>query len=71
MSFKEVLSELPRLTVDQRQMLVRCAVELDDKALASKDEALVEQRLAAHRRYPKSAISLEEMERRLRSRFAK
>jgi hypothetical protein len=71
MSFNEVLAELPLLTVDQRQLLVRRAVELDDQELAPADEALVEQRLAEHRRAPKSAIPLKEMETRLRSRFVK
>jgi hypothetical protein len=71
MSFSEVLAELPSLTVDQRQLLVRRAVELDDHGLAPEDEALVENRLADHRRNPKSAVPLNVMEEKLRSRFAK
>jgi len=71
MSFNEVLAELPLLTVDQRQLLVRRAVELDDQELAPADEALVEQRLAEHRSAPKSAIPLKEMETRLLARFVK
>jgi hypothetical protein len=71
MSFNEVLAELPLLTVPQRQLLVRRAVELDDQGLAPEDEAVVEKRLAEHRRDPQSAVPLEEMEKRLRSRFAK
>ena len=71
MSFNEVLAELPLLTVPQRQLLVRRAVELDDQGLAPEDEALVEERLAEHRRDPQSAVSLEVMEKRMRSRFTK
>ncbi len=71
MSFNEVLAELPLLTVPQRQLLVRRAVELDDPGLAPADEAEAEKRLAEHRRDPQSAVSLEVMEKRLRSRFAK
>lgn len=71
MSFNEVLAELPLLTVNQRQLLVRRAVEMDDQELVPEDEALVEQRLAEHRRAPKSAVPLKEMETRLRSRFDK
>jgi hypothetical protein len=71
MSFKEVLAELPLLTVSQRQLLVRRALELDERGLAGEDEVVVEQRLADHRRDPKSAVPLEVMEKRLRSRFAK
>ena len=67
MSFNEVLAELPLLTVPQRQLLVRRAVELDDQGLSQEDEAIVETRLAEHRRNPQSAVPLEVMEKRLRS----
>lgn len=69
MSITEVLHELPALTVSERQLLVRRAVELDEPALSPGDEALVEERLADHRRNPGSAVSLEEMNARLRGRL--
>lgn len=69
MSFNEVLAELPSLTMEQRQLLMRRALELDDLPLSPAEEALVEQRLAEHRRNPQAALSLEEMEKRLRARF--
>jgi uncharacterized protein Smg (DUF494 family) len=69
MSFNEVLAELPSLTFDQRQLLVRRALELDEQELAPEDETVVEQRLADHRRDPSSAVPLSEMEARLRARF--
>jgi hypothetical protein len=71
MSFNEVLAELPSLTLPQRQMLVRRAVELDDQGLEPEVEAVVEKRLAEHRRDPQSAVPLEVMEKRLRSRFTR
>ena len=71
MSFSEVLAELPALTVSERQMLVRRALELDDPALSGEDEAVVERRLADHRRNPASAVPLHEMKTRLRSRSGK
>ena len=71
MSFKDVLAKLPSLSVDERQLLVRRALELDDPGLSPQDEALVEQRLAAHRQNPASSVSLDEMKSRLRSRFRK
>jgi hypothetical protein len=71
MSFNEMLAELPSLTLPQRQLLVRRAVELDDRGLAPEDEAVVEKRLAEHRRDPQSALPLEVIEKRLRSRFTK
>ena len=69
MSFNEVLAELPSLTVEQRQLLIQRAMEIDDLPLSPAEEALVEQRLAEHRRNPQAAVSLEEMEKRLRARF--
>ncbi len=71
MSFTEVLQELPVLTVAERQLLVRRALELDEAGLSAEDEALVEQRLADHRRNPCSAVPLDEMKARLRSLFGK
>jgi hypothetical protein len=67
MSFAEVLQELPSLTFEQRQLIVRRAMELDDAGLLPADEALIESRLAAHHAAPDSAIPLAEMKRRLRS----
>ncbi|HEY1170082.1 MAG TPA: hypothetical protein VGH19_01825 [Verrucomicrobiae bacterium] len=66
MSFTQVLEELPALTVEQRQMVIRRALELDEPVLSQADEALVEARLEAHRRDPKSSLSLEEAKARLR-----
>ena len=71
MSFAEVLQELPSLTLSQRQLLIRRALDLEDPALAPADEAVIEQRLAEHRKNPKSAVPLETMKARLRSRFKK
>lgn len=69
MSFTDVLHELPALTVSERQLLVRRALELDDAGLAAEDEAIVERRLAEHRQNPGSAVPLDEMKVRLRARF--
>jgi putative addiction module component (TIGR02574 family) len=71
MSFAEVLQELPALTLNERQMLVRRALDLDEPALSQADEMLVEKRLGAHRKNPASAVPLEEMKSRLRSQFKK
>jgi hypothetical protein len=71
MSFTEVLEELSALTAGQRQVLIRRALELDEPSLAPADEALVEERLAAHRQNPASSVPLHEMKKRLRSPFVK
>jgi Arc/MetJ-type ribon-helix-helix transcriptional regulator len=68
MSFTEVLEELPGLTLEQRQLLIRRALELDEPSLTPQDEALAEERLAKHRQNPESAVPLETMKARLRSR---
>jgi hypothetical protein len=66
MSFNEIIAELPRLTFEERQILIRRALELDDPPLSAADEELVEERLAQHHSDPSSSISLDEMKRGLR-----
>ncbi len=67
MSFAQVLEELPALTVEQRQVLIRRALELEDSPLSTDEEVLVEARLTAQRENPASSVPLDEMKRRLRS----
>lgn len=69
MSFQELLAELPSLTVEQRQLLMRRAVELDDPALSPAEERLIEERLAEYRRDPATGLSLDEIEKRIRARM--
>ena len=68
MSFNEVIDELPRLTFEERQILIRRALELDDPPLSAADEELVELRLAEHHSDPGSSLPLTELKDRLRSR---
>lgn len=68
MSITQVLKELPGFTFEQRQLLVRRALELDQPPLSETDEALVERRLAAHRTAPGSSVPLGAMKDRLRNR---
>jgi len=68
MSFNEV-AELPHLTFEERQILIRRALELDDPPLSAADEELVEGRLAEHHADPTSSVPLDEMKRRLRQRY--
>ncbi|HMH42993.1 MAG TPA: hypothetical protein VK557_05885 [Pyrinomonadaceae bacterium] len=67
MSLDEVIAELPRLTFEERQILIRRALELDDSPLSAADEELVEERLAAHHDDPGSSIPLDELKSHLRS----
>ena len=71
MSFAQVLEELRTLTVEQRQILVRRALELEDPPLRSEEESLVERRLAAHHKTPASSVPLDEFKKRLRRRSSK
>lgn len=68
MSFTKVLEEISNLTFEQRQLLIRRAIELDDLPLSESEAALVEQRLAEHHADPDSSIPLDEFKVRLRSR---
>jgi putative addiction module component (TIGR02574 family) len=67
-SFSEVLAELPGLTVSERQLLIRKALDLDEGGLSLRDEMVVEKRLEDHHRDPASAVPLDEMKARLRSK---
>jgi putative addiction module component (TIGR02574 family) len=70
MSLTEIIAELPALSIADRQLLIRRTLDLDDPMLSAEDEAEIERRLAEHRLAPDSAILLDEMRARLRSRFA-
>ena len=68
MSFNEVLAELPRLSFEERQILIRRALELDDSPLPAADEELVEKRLTEHHAEPTSSIPLDKLKHHVRSR---
>jgi hypothetical protein len=70
MSFSEVLAELPKLTLSERQLLIRRALELEEPELSAEEMSLVENRLADYHRNPQSSVSLEEMKARVRSRVS-
>jgi len=67
MTITQVLDELPEFTFEERQLLIRRAIELDDPPLSEAEEALIETRLAAHHANPGSSIPLEDMKARLRT----
>lgn len=68
MSLSQVLDALPAFTFEERQLLVRRVIELDDPPLSEADETLVESRLAEHHLNPTSSLPLEKLKERLRSR---
>ena len=68
MSLSQILDELPAFTFEERQLLIRRAIELDDPSLSEVHEALVEARLADHYSNPTSSLPLETVKKRLRSR---
>ena len=67
MSLTQVLEALPDFTFEERQLLIRRVIELDDPPLSDEEETLVETRLAAHHADPTSSLSLEQLKERLRS----
>lgn len=70
MSFAQVLEELPRFTVVERQELLRNVLELDDEGLSDSELALVDQRLAAYQADTSRAVRAEAMVGRIRARFS-
>ncbi|MEI7864104.1 MAG: hypothetical protein WCI38_01940 [Chthoniobacterales bacterium] len=70
MSFAQVIKELPRFTVAERQELLRNVLELDDEMLSDSEVALVEQRLAAYQADTARAVAAETMAERIRARFS-
>jgi len=68
MSLSQVLKALPAFTFEERQLLVRRVIELDDPPLSEGDERLVESRLAAHHLDPSSSVPLETLKEHLKSR---
>ena len=66
MIIAQILDELPGFTFEERQLLIRRALELDDPPLSDADEALIEARLAAHHADPNSSIPLDDVKARLR-----
>jgi hypothetical protein len=66
MSFQELLAELPSLTVEQRQLLMRRMVELDERVLSPTEERLVEERRAEYLQNPSSVLNLEQVVREVR-----
>ena len=68
MSLSQVLKALPDFTFEERQILIRRVIEIDDPPLSESDEVLVESRLAAHRSNPTSSLPLETLKEPLRSR---
>ena len=68
MSLSQVLEALPGFTVEERQLLIRRAIELDDLPFSEADETLVDSRLADHHLDATSSLPLEVLKERLRSR---
>ena len=68
MSLSQILDALPAFTFEERQLLVRRVIELDEPPLSDSDETLVESRLAVHHSNPTSSLPLETLKERLRSR---
>jgi hypothetical protein len=67
MSLTQILEALPEFTFEERQILIRRVIELDDPPLSEVDEK-VESRLAAHHIDPLSSLPLDVIKKQLRSR---
>jgi hypothetical protein len=70
MSFAQVLEELPRFSVAERQELLRNVLELEEDGLSDTELALVEQRLVAYQANSSRAVPADVMEEKVRKRFS-
>ena len=68
MSLSQIIKALPTFTFEERQLLVRRVIELDDPPLSEADEKLVESRLAAHHLDPSSSLPLKTLKEHLKTR---
>jgi len=68
MSLSQVLEALPTFSFEERQLLIRRVMDIDEPSLSDADETLVETRLAAHRSNPSSSLPLKTLKERLQSR---
>ena len=71
MSLSQILEALPEFTFEERQLLVRRVIELDEPPLTEADERIVESRLAAHHLDPSSSLPLETLKEHLNYRRKK
>jgi putative addiction module component (TIGR02574 family) len=75
MSKTDILTELPKLSPDERREILDKIWELDggdwldSGELTDAERVLVEQRLAEHEANPDAAVPWDEVEARLRQRF--
>ena len=76
MSKTEILEELPKLTSEERHEIRLELAELDgdgwlddDAPLTEEQKALIESRIEAHEKNPKTAIPWEELKARLNRRL--
>jgi len=76
MSKTEILEELPKLTSEERYEIRLKLAELDgddwlddDDPLTDKEKALIESRIQAHEKNPKTAVPWEDVKARLDRRM--
>ena len=69
MNLNQILEALPAFTFEERQLLIRRVMELDDLPLSEADETLVESCLVAHHSNPTSSLPLDVLKEGLRRRI--
>ena len=74
----EILEELPKLTIEERQAIRRKLAELDgyewldaDDPLTDSEKALLEARLEDIEQHPPKSIPWEEARKRIEAKFSK
>jgi putative addiction module component (TIGR02574 family) len=61
MSLTEILAVIPKLSFEERQELVRRAIEVEDDELTADEKLILEKRLEDFRRDPSSGIPAEQL----------
>ena len=68
MSWAEIVAEIPKLSFEQKQELVRLAMAEGDE-LSAADHALLDARMEDFRRNPEAGIPLEQLKDYVRDRI--
>lgn len=61
MSLTEILAEIPKLSVSERQELVRRAIAIEAEELTPEENSILYQRLEDFQRNPSSGIAAEDL----------
>ncbi len=71
MSLAEILDEIPKLSVADRQDLVRRAIAVDDADLTPEENAVLDARIEDFHRDPDAGTPLDQLKERVQERLSR